>query len=145
MAIKNFHDIFTEVGNAKGRAEKVKVLQKYSSSSLKAVLGFTYDPGVIWMLPETDPPFKKFDPEVDGEPLRLASETRKFYLFVKGYSPAQKDITQAKREQVFLNLLETLHPEEAQVLLDMKNRRLQYNGLTAKLVAEAFPNIAKNW
>lgn len=145
MAIKNFHEIFTEVGNAKGRGEKIEVLKKYSSSPLKDVLGFTYNPGVVWLLPETDPSFKKFDPEVDGEPLRLASETRKFYLFVKGYSPAQRDITQAKREQVFMNLLESLHPHEAQVLLDMKNRRLQYNGLTSKLVAEAFPNLAKNW
>ena len=145
MAYKNFHEVFTEVENAKGRADKIAVLQKHSSGAMKAILGFTYDPGVVWLLPETNPPYKPFDVDKGEEPLRLGAETRKFYLFVKGYTPAQKNIQQAKREQLFIDLLESLHPDEAKILMAMKTKKLPYKGLTQKLVAEAFPNLAKHW
>jgi hypothetical protein len=42
-------------------------------------------------------------------------------------------------------MLESIHPDDARVLLAMKDRKLPYKGLTPKLVAEAFPNMAKHW
>jgi hypothetical protein len=42
-------------------------------------------------------------------------------------------------------MLEVVDPDDAKVILGMKNRKLLYKGLTKNLVAEAFPNLAKDW
>jgi len=64
---------------------------------------------------------------------------------VKGITPAQRNLTQAKRESLYIGMLESIDPDDAKVLLAMRTRKLPYKGLTQKLVAEAFPGIAKNW
>jgi len=145
MAIKKtFHEIFTEVGNATKKADKIRILHENSSKELKAVLGYTYDPNVEWLLPEGDPSYKPLEKSLDQE-YGLAQESRKFYLFVKGITPAQRNLTQAKRESLYIGMLESIDPDDAKVLLAMRTRKLPYKGLTQKLVAEAFPGIAKNW
>jgi len=143
MRYETFHDIFVKVGKAQTRKEKIAILQEKSSPTLKAILGYTYDPNVIWALPDGDPPYNESE-ALDQEG-RLVQESRKFYLFVKGNTEQQRNITSAKREQIFITLLESLDPNEAKVVLAMKNRKLPYKGLTRKLVAEAFPTISKNW
>lgn len=143
MRHDTFHSIFERVGKAKTRKEKVAVLQEHSSAALKAILGYTYDPHVVFLLPDGDPPYKPLE-ALDQEG-RLVQQVKKFYLFVDGPTATQKNLKQQKREQIFIDLLETVHPDDAKVLLGMKNRRLEYRGLTRKLVAEAFPTISKNW
>lgn len=145
MAIKKtFHEIFTEVANASKKADKIRVLHENSSKELKAVLGYTYDPNVEWLIPESDPPYKPLEKSLDQE-YGLAQESRKFYLFVRGITPAQRNLTQAKRESIYIDMLESIDPDDAKVLLAMKTGKLPYKGLTRKLVAEAFPSIAKHW
>ena len=141
---KTFHDIFTEVGKATKKSDKIAILQKHSSAQLKLVLGMTYDPRVEWLLPEGEPPYKPMDKASDQES-GLFSESRKLYLFVKGDSPTQKNLKPIRREQLFVNMLESIDPDDAKVLLAMKERKLPYKGLTRNLVAEAFPTIAKDW
>lgn len=143
MAKKTFHEIFTEVDKTSGRGNKIAVLHKYSSPALKAVLGYTYDPTVKWLLPEGTPPYKPTD-DIDTHSVFYA-EIRKLYLFTDGPSDAQKNLKQTRREQLFIEILESIHPDDAKVLIAMKDRRLPYKGLTAKLVQEAFPNMTKHW
>ena len=143
MPKETMHSILTQVGEAKTRKDKIAILHKYSSPALKTVLGYTFDPTVKWLLPEGEPPYKPADP-IDGENV-FYSSIRKFYLFVDGPSDAQKNLKQVKRETIFIETLESLHPEDAKVLIAMKDRKLPYKGLTKKLVEEAFPNLAQNW
>ena len=143
MKYETFHDIFVKVGEAKTRKEKIAVLQENSSPTIKAILGYTYDPNVVWALPDTDPPYT--ESEVLDQEKRLVQESRKFYLFVEGITETQRNITAVKREQIFITLLESIDPKDAKVVLAMKNRKLPYKGLTRKLVAEAFPTISTNW
>lgn len=140
---KTFHEIFTELAETSGKKNKVAVLHKYSSAALKAVLGYAYDPTVTWLLPPGDPPYTP-NSSVDTESVFYA-EIRKLYLFTDGPSDAQKNLKQARREQLFIELLESVHPDDAKVLLAMKDRKLPYMGLTPKLVQEAFPNMTKHW
>ena len=145
MAIKKtFHEIFTEVGNATKKADKIRILHENSSKELKAVLGYTYDPNVEWLLPEGDPSYKPLEKSLDQE-YGLAQESRKFYLFVKGITPAQRNLTQAKRESLYIGMLESIDPDDAKLLIGMKDGKLPYKGITRKLVAETFPTIATNW
>jgi len=141
---QTFHDVFVLVEKAQTKKEKVAILREHSCAALKAVLGYTYDPNVKWMLPAGVPPYTPLPAGADQEG-RLVSEVRKFYLFVDGPTETQKNISSARREKLFIEMLEVVDPNDAKVLLGMKDRRLPYRGLTRKLVAEAFPTISKNW
>jgi hypothetical protein len=142
--IKTFHDIFTEVGKATKKADKIAILHKNSSAALKQILGLTYDPRVNWLLPEGEPPYKPLAKNADQE-TGLLQETRRLYLFVDGDSEAQRNLSSLRREQLYVSMLESIDPDDAKVLLAMKTGKLPYKGLTRKLVAEAFPNMAKDW
>jgi hypothetical protein len=144
MTTRTFHSIFKQVEEAKTKQEKINILRSHSSPTLKTILGFTYDPYVKWLLPETDPPYTPLPKNADAE-VTLQAEARRFYLFVEGLSETQKNLKQIRREALFIQILESVHPDEINVVLGMKNRKLPYRGLTRKLVAEAFPNLAKNW
>lgn len=144
MPQKTFHEIFDEVEKAKSRKDKIAVLHKHSSAALKQVLGYTFDPNVKWLLPEGDPPYKPLKKDSDVE-ARLLSELRKLYLFVEGTTEQQRNLKQVRREQLFIELLEVIDPRDAKVLIGMKDGKLPYKGVTRKLVAEAFPNLARNW
>lgn len=141
---KTFHSIFEEVGKATKKSDKISILQKNSSPALKQVLGMTYDPRVEWLLPEGIPPYKPLPKSADQEAM-LAAEMRRVYLFVNGDTDSQRNLKQVRREQLFIELLESIDPDDAKVLLGMKEGKLPYKGLTRKLVAEAFPNLAKDW
>jgi len=142
--IKTFDSIFKSVEKASTKKEKIAVLHANSSSTLKAILGYTYDPNVKWKLPEGTPPHKPLSENADAE-ITLQYATKQFYLFVEGPTDAQRNLTQMRREQLYIQLLESVNPNEVKILLGMKERQLPYKGVTRKLVAEAFPNLARNW
>lgn len=144
MVHKTFHEIFEEVEKAKTRKDKIATLHKYSSAGLKQVLGYTFDPNVKWLLPEGEPPYKPLPDNADVE-ARLVGELRKLYMFVEGDTDTQRNLKQVRREKLFIDLLEVVDPRDAKVLIGMKDGKLPYKGVTRKLVAEAFPNLARNW
>ena len=63
---------------------------------------------------------------------------RKLYLFVEGGNPNLKP---NRREYLFIELLESIHPKEAELLLQVKDKKLKCNGLTYNLVKETFPKL----
>jgi len=69
----------------------------------------------------------------------LASEARKLYNFVRGGNGA---LNQNKREMMFVQILEGLHKDEADMIVAAKDKSLHkmYKGLSAAVVKEAF-----NW
>ena len=141
---KTFYEIFKEIHNAKKKAEKIAVLHHYSSAAVKTVLGYTYNPNVKWLLPEGTPPYTPLPKGADQESA-LASELRKVYLFVEGDTEVQQNLKPNRRETLFIAMLESIDPRDAKVLIGMKERKLPFNGLTRKLVDEAFPNLTKDW
>lgn len=137
---KGLYEILQEVDKTRGEAAKIKALQANSSSSLKAVLGAAYDPNIIWDLPETDPPYKPMPKENDQQG-RLYSEIKRFYIFFKG----QTALKPVKREQLFIELLESVDPDDAKLLCSIKNKTLPFKTVNLDLVKKAFPNLAKDW
>jgi len=144
MAHKTMHAILKEVEEAKSRKDKIATLHKHSSAALKQVLGYTFDPKIKWLLPEGSPPYKALSEDADQE-ARLVSELRRLYLFVEGNTDTQRNLKQHRREQLFIEMLESIDPNDAKVLIGMKDGKLPYKGVTRKLVAEAFPNLARDW
>jgi len=104
----------------------------------------TYNPNVKWLLPEGDPPYKPLDSSTDMQG-RLESELRRFHLFIEGNTDTQRNLKQTRREALFIDLLESIDPDDAKLVLGMKNGKLPYKGITKKMVAETFPKLSTDW
>jgi hypothetical protein len=131
-------EILQKVSNAKTKAEKIELLQTYNSPALRQILIANYDESVISLLPEGEVPFTANEAPKGTEHTMLEKEYRKLYLFFKGGA----SITKTRREMLFIQMLEGLHQEEANVLVLMKDKKLQDKyKLTKACVSEAFPQI----
>lgn len=132
-------EVLQKVSNAKTKADKVKLLNQYNTNALRSILIANYDETVISMLPEGDVPYTPNDAPKGTEHTVLEKEYRRLYLFFKGGSNSLK---QSQRENLFVQMLEGLHEEEAQLLVLVKDKALQKKyKITRACVEEAFPQI----
>ena len=132
-------EILERVSKVKTKKEKVKLLQQYNHDALRMVIKASFDPKIEWALPEGDVPYTRNEAPEGTEHSSLSYESRKLYHFIKG---GNNQITQNKREMMFVQMLEGLHESEAAVLVAAKDKKLHqvYKGLSAPVVKEAF-----NW
>jgi len=142
---KSLHEIFTEVDEVTSVSKKAQILKENESDGLKIVLRGAFDSGIEWQVPDSKPPFEPNDaPAYDLADMRLTQEAKKIGRFAtfNGNPTAQgKDLSKTRREQLFIQLLEGLHITEAEILLTMVKKKLNYKGLTAKLSNKAFPDL----
>jgi hypothetical protein len=132
-------EVFRKVNNAKTKEEKKKILLENNTQVLRSLLIWNYDDSVVSMLPAGDVPYTP-NPAPEGtDHILLENEGKKMFHFVKGGS----NITQSKREQIFLGMIENLHPDEAELLCLVKDKNLQkkYTRISKALVEETFPQI----
>lgn len=134
-----FSEVFTRINNAKDKPKKLAILRDFDNAPLRQVLKGAFDKNIVWDLPEGTPPYIANEAPVGTEHGLLRNEAKRLWHFVKG---ADNDLTKTQKETMFIQILEGLHKDEAEVLLGMKNRTLNktYKGLTESLVKEAF-----NW
>ena len=134
----NLAEILRIVSEEGAKAKRVELLRELLSRKpiLKQVFYYTYSDEVEWDLPEGNPPFEPLDMPENWGYNRLPSELRKMKYFLKGNT-----LNSIKRENVFITLLESVSPEEAELLLMMKNRKLDYKGLNKKFIEENFPEL----
>ena len=133
-------EVLRKVSNAKTKAEKIKLLQTNNSQALRSLLIWNFDESVISMVPEGDVPYTPNDAPVGTDHTRLEQESRGFYRFVKG---GQDSLKSLKRESMFVQLLEGLSAEEAELLCLVKDGNLnsKYKRITKAVIQEAFPQI----
>tara|TARA_R100000149_G_C5828080_1_gene104700 strand:- start:258 stop:689 length:432 start_codon:yes stop_codon:yes gene_type:complete len=132
------HEVLQKVSNAKTKAQKVKLLEQYNTPALRAILIANFDESVISMLPDGEVPYKKNEAPEGTEHTLLAQEYRKLYLFFKGGA----NISQTRRETLFIQLLEGLHKGEAEVLCLVKDKKIGKRWkITRQCVEQAFPSI----
>jgi len=132
------HEIFTQVNNAKDKPKKIEVLLKNDSQGLRQLLKAAFDPKITFDIPEGTPPYMANEAPAGTDHTSLLDESRKLYLFIKGGSTIPK----IKKEALFIQMLEALHKDDAEALLNIKDKKLNlvYKGLTENVVKEAF-----NW
>jgi hypothetical protein len=133
------HEMLKKASNQRSNALKIKLLREFDSPELRSLLKSSYDPNIEWMLPEGDVPYDKKDYKLgDGSHKFLFTEISTLYHFVKGGNNALKS---SKREQMFIELLESLHETEANLLILAKDKSLykEYK-LSDNVIREAF-----NW
>ena len=150
------------------KAKKVEILQKYGDLSLKQLLKWNYDTTIISALPEGEVPYGNFEDDamtsgtlttaISYEVRRMHEvgsfslgstdkeghttirrEAKHFYRFVKGGDDAMNAI---RRETMFINILEGLHPLEAEIIVLVKDGKLEDRyKISKEVVATAYPDI----
>ena len=132
-------EILTKVNNAKMKDDKIKVLRDNDSVPLRQILKGNFDPKVVWDLPDGTPPFKRNEAPAGTEHTLLSNEARRLWHFVKGADPK---LSKTKKEMMFIQMLEGLHPQEAEILCLVKDKSLSTKyKITQATVSEAFPDI----
>ena len=160
-------EVLEAASKQRTKARKIEVLQKYAHNSIMAVLIWNFDESVISLLPEGDVPYgnTREDNSVTGTlsdrindavgmmaesgstslgsqdqgKASIRKEFTKFYNFLKG---GNNGLSSLRRETMFINILEGLHPLEAEILILTKDKRLtdKYK-ITKEIVSAAYPQI----
>tara|TARA_Y100000592_G_C5447340_1_gene306726 strand:+ start:653 stop:1249 length:597 start_codon:yes stop_codon:yes gene_type:complete len=161
-------EVLDAASKQRTKAKKVEVLQRYGDLSLKMILKWNYDTSIVSVLPEGEVPYNDFDDQnnnvltlsgkIDDEVRRMHEtgsfslgssdkeghttirrEARHFYRFVRGGDDA---LNQVRRETMFINILTGLHPLEAEILVLVKDGKLEdIYKITRDVVEQAFPDI----
>ena len=133
------HEILELASKQKSAAKKVEVLKEYRTDALTAVLIWNFDESIISMLPEGEVPFEKNEVPVGTDHTSLRKEWRNLYHFVKG---GNDSLSKTRRESMFIQILEGLHPTEAELLCLIKDKQLTKKfKITKANVDAAFPDI----
>ena len=133
-------EILRKVSNAKTKKEKIALLHKHNSQALRSLLIWNFDENVLSAVPDGEVPYTPNDAPVGTDHTRLEQEYRGLYRFVKG---GADNLASLKRESMFVQLLEGLSAEEAELLVLCKDGKMgdKYKRITKTVVSEAFPSI----
>lgn len=133
------HEIFSAVSVERTKAKKIEILQQYNENFIKSVLIWNFDETIVSVLPEGEVPVEAKEDADKNPSTTIRKEWNKFYNFVKGGNDAMNRL---KKETMFINILEQLHPGECEVICLVKDKKLQtkYN-ITKELISEAYPDI----
>ena len=161
-------EVLDLVSKQKSKAKKVELLKKYDEFHLRSIFLWNFDTTIESALPQGDVPYQSYDDQntYSGtlstkmqEDIRAMHETgsfsmgvsdqqgrttirrevKNFYHFVKGGNDGMNNM---RRESMFINILQGLHPLEAEIVCLVKDGKLsdKYN-ITREIVEEAYPDI----
>jgi hypothetical protein len=160
-------EILNLVSKQRTNAKKIEILKKYEHPSIKAIFIWNFDDSIVSALPPGDVPYAAVD-EMDSfkgtltekidsavktmDELKTSSlgsqdqgkssirkEYNKFFNFIKG---GNDSLSSLRRETMFINVLQGLHPLEAQIVCLIKDKKLQDKyKITKQIVSEAYPDI----
>ena len=160
-------EVLQLVSKQRSNAKKVELLRKYDHPSLKTIFIWNFDESIISMLPDGEVPYasvgeqnsfsgtisEKIEDavskmgEIKSNSLgsqdqgfsSIRKEYAKFYNFVKG---GNDGLSSLRRETMFINILQGLHPLEAEILCLVKDKKLDTKyKITKEIVSEAFPDV----
>lgn len=129
-------EFLEKVSRLKKKQEKIDALKHNDSYVIRTVLQGAFDPRIKWLLPEGEPPYTP-NSLVDQENVFI-HEVRKLVYFVENGAPR---LTTAKRERIFIELLEAVDPRDAKLICSIKEKKMPWPGITAEIVKEAFPGL----
>lgn len=133
---KAIFEILEEASKIKSVQERALFLRKHDSQTLRMILEGVFNPTINWLLPKGSPPYKQN--EITGSETLLYNFSRKLYLFVEGGNPNLKPM---RREFLFIEMLESVHPKDAELLIAMKDKTMPYKGITKSVLKQAFPDM----
>ena len=133
------HEILELVSKQRTKAKKVDILKEYRDDSLTAILIWNFDDTALSLVPEGDVPYEKNDVPVGTDHTSLRREWKTLYHFVQG---GNNTLSPIRRETMFIQMLEGLHPDEADILCLVKDGRLaEKYKINHDHVKKAYPDI----
>ena len=107
--------------------------QHKSNGALRLLFEYAFLPEKKFDLPEGEPPFRKDSSPLGMSPVRFESEFRRFYIFEKA-----KQLPAIRKEAIFIQMLESIHPDEAKILIAIKDQTINklYPSIKYDVVAE---------
>ena len=161
-------EVFDLVSRQRSKAKKIEVLRKYDEQHIRRLLIWNFDESIQSAVPAGEVPYADPEDQVSysgtlttrlNEEIRsmhdkgnfslgvsdqqghttIRRESKHFYQFVKGGNNGLNGI---RRESMFINILQGLHPLEAEIVCLVKDKKLsdKYK-ITREIVEEAYPNI----
>ena len=133
------HEVLDLVDSQRTKAKKIQILQEYSDDALKAILIWNFDPTAISVIPSGPVPYKENEVPVGTDHTSLRREWKNLYHFLKG---GNDTLSTMRRETMFIQMLEGLHPEEAKIICLVKDKDLESRyKITYDMVQQAYPDI----
>jgi len=133
------HEVLEQISKQRTKAKKVELLKEYRSDALVSLLIWNFDDTVISMLPDGEVPYERSEVPLGTDHTSLRKEYRNLYHFVKG---GNDKLSKTRRESMFIQMLEGLHPTEADILCLVKDKQLQsVYKINRALIEEAYPDI----
>jgi hypothetical protein len=129
-------EVLEEMAKQRSRDDKVRVLKENDSWALKDIIRGSMDTKIVWNLPEGEPPYTAA--AAHSHPTNLTKRNGDFKYFVKG--GIGDTLPKFKREQIFIGILEGVHPEDAKLVINMINKK-KIPGISRPVVEEAFPKL----
>lgn len=148
MSAKPLYQVFEELEKIKSKAKRVEYLRENSSKTLKVILDYAFNPKIHWLLPSGKPPYRENREQIDENYLTNEVYKTEFLRRMPIFTnlTPYPDMKASKREMLFIDLLETIHPKDADILLQSMSKKFDDKKLNAALVKEAWPNgFTKNW
>ena len=115
------HEILEVVSKARSKDKKAEILKENRNDALTALLIWNFDDTVLSVLPEGNVPYEPNDVPVGTDHTTLRREWKQLYNFVKG---GNDSLSHVRRESMFIQMLEGLHPNEAEILCLVKDKKL---------------------
>jgi len=137
------HEVLKKVNEAKEDKDRVALLKEHNSLALRNILRGSFDASLEFILPEGSPPYKADDAPEGYTRSSIQHKSKAFAYFIKG-GPGQT-LPAFKRERMFIEILEAVHPDEAKIVIAMKDKLLHelYQNINKDLVKTAFPELIK--
>lgn len=133
------YEVLEKVRKARSKEQKVQILKDNETWALKDILRGTLDSTVEWNLPPGEPPY---NPAKEDAPTNLLKEHKNFVYLVKGFRESNR-LHPAKRESIFIGLIEGIHPMDAKLVIAMINKQ-KPEGVSRPVVEEAFPGLLQD-
>ena len=138
--MKNIYEIFDEYEKAETKKERIEVLKKNGNFALRSVLQGTYDPNLQFVIDKV-PLYKPSNSPPGLSYTSIHQELGRIYLFIKDDPRAAPTLSQKRREQILIQILEALEKREAEVFMNMFLKKQKVKNLNADIVREAFPDL----
>ena len=132
-------EVFAKFEDLTKKEDRIELLRKHNHPALRDILRVAFDADIVSVLPKGAPPYEKDDAPEGYSQTSLFKTHKQFKYFFKG--PVANSAEPIRREGIFLNIIETMHPTESEVLISAKDKKLKVKGLTKALIDEAFPGL----
>lgn len=140
MSNKNVYEILNDFKSAKTKADRIKVLRDNDTRVLRDVLIGTFHPGVKFTVKEA-PAFKREKMPAGMAYGHMTDALSRIYLFMEGNPRVPAGLTEKRKTEILIQILESLEEPEADVYLGILKKDLKVPYLTTALVNEAFEGL----